>query len=120
MDRHENRDCRVPGIIRYGVQSRSERRPGRGERVEQCGHHRDGTPNGEAGPHSLWGARELRWSETVNPSERVDTFTVEDIVASLPAMGTFEIRGGKISAWRDYFDMAQITRAWSGEGHGQS
>jgi hypothetical protein len=24
-------------------------------------------------------------------------------------MGTFEVRGGKISAWRDYFDMNQFT-----------
>jgi limonene-1,2-epoxide hydrolase len=48
-------------------------------------------------------------------TERVDTFTVGTVVASLPVMGTFEIRGGKISAWRDYFDMAQITKAWTGE-----
>jgi len=25
-------------------------------------------------------------------------------------MGTFEVRDGKISAWRDYFDMNQFTR----------
>ena len=48
-------------------------------------------------------------------TERVDTFTVGAVVASLPVMGTFEIRNGKISAWRDYFDMAQITKAWTGE-----
>ena len=28
-------------------------------------------------------------------------------------MGTFEVRDGKISAWRDYFDMAGITAALS-------
>jgi limonene-1,2-epoxide hydrolase len=28
----------------------------------------------------------------------------------LPVMGTFEIKDGKISAWRDYFDMATWTR----------
>ncbi len=48
-------------------------------------------------------------------TERVDTFTVGDIVAPLPVMGTFEVRGGKISAWRDYFDMAQITKMLSGD-----
>jgi len=48
-------------------------------------------------------------------TERVDVFTVGDVVARLPVMGTFEIRDGKICAWRDYFDMAQITKAWSGE-----
>jgi len=48
-------------------------------------------------------------------TERVDTFTMGDKVATLPVMGTFEVREGKISAWRDYFDMAQITAMLSGE-----
>jgi limonene-1,2-epoxide hydrolase len=48
-------------------------------------------------------------------TERIDTFTVERKAVPLPVMGTFQIRGGKICAWRDYFDMAQITKAWSGE-----
>jgi limonene-1,2-epoxide hydrolase len=30
----------------------------------------------------------------------------------LPVMGTFEVVDGKISAWRDYFDMATITSAF--------
>ncbi len=42
-------------------------------------------------------------------TERIDTFTVGQVVAPLPVMGTFEIRDGKICAWRDYFDLAQIT-----------
>lgn len=48
-------------------------------------------------------------------TERIDTFKVGDISAPLPVMGTFEIRDGKISAWRDYFDMAQITKMFSGD-----
>ena len=48
-------------------------------------------------------------------TERVDTFRVGDIVAPLPLMGTFEVRDGKISAWRDYFDMSQITKMLSGD-----
>ncbi len=48
-------------------------------------------------------------------TERVDTFQLGSKMASLPVMGTFEIRDGKISAWRDYFDMAQITDMLSGE-----
>jgi limonene-1,2-epoxide hydrolase len=48
-------------------------------------------------------------------TERVDTFTVGQIVAPLPVMGAFKIRDGKISAWRDYFDLAQITKALSGD-----
>lgn len=47
-------------------------------------------------------------------TERVDTFTVGDKEAALPVMGTFEIRDGRICAWRDYFDMAQITAMLSG------
>jgi limonene-1,2-epoxide hydrolase len=48
-------------------------------------------------------------------TERVDTFTVGKVVAGLPVMGTFEVRDGKISAWRDYFDMARATKVLSGD-----
>jgi limonene-1,2-epoxide hydrolase len=48
-------------------------------------------------------------------TERVDTFRVGDVIAPLPLMGTFELRDGKISAWRDYFDMGQITKMLSGD-----
>ncbi len=48
-------------------------------------------------------------------TERIDTFTVGETVAALPVMGTFELRDGKISAWRDYFDLGQITAMLSGE-----
>jgi limonene-1,2-epoxide hydrolase len=48
-------------------------------------------------------------------TERIDTFTVGQVVAPLLVMGTFEIRDGKISAWRDYFDLGQITKMLSGE-----
>jgi limonene-1,2-epoxide hydrolase len=47
-------------------------------------------------------------------TERIDTFTMGQVVAPLPVMGTFEIRDGKIAAWRDYFDLAQITAMLSG------
>lgn len=42
-------------------------------------------------------------------TERVDTFVMGDKSVVLPVAGVFEIRGGKIAAWRDYFDMAQWT-----------
>ncbi len=48
-------------------------------------------------------------------TERVDTFTMGQVVAPLPVMGTFEVRDGKIRAWRDYFDMAQVTKMFSPE-----
>jgi limonene-1,2-epoxide hydrolase len=44
-------------------------------------------------------------------TERVDRFTIMGKRIELPVMGTFEITDqGKISAWRDYFDMAQFTK----------
>ena len=47
-------------------------------------------------------------------TERVDTFTIGEVVAPLLVMGAFEVRDGKISAWRDYFDLGQITAMLSG------
>ena len=42
-------------------------------------------------------------------TERVDIFKLPGKSFELPVMGTFELRGGKIHAWRDYFDMNQFT-----------
>jgi limonene-1,2-epoxide hydrolase len=42
-------------------------------------------------------------------TERVDVFTLSGRTFELPVMGTFEVTDGKISAWRDYFDMNQFT-----------
>ncbi len=42
-------------------------------------------------------------------TERTDNFSYGDKQISLPVMGTFEVRGGKIAKWRDYFDLAQFT-----------
>jgi limonene-1,2-epoxide hydrolase len=42
-------------------------------------------------------------------TERTDTFTIKGKTASLPVMGAFHVSDGKITAWRDYFDMAQVT-----------
>lgn len=38
-------------------------------------------------------------------TERVDRFTMMGRQIALPVAGVFEVRGGKIVAWRDYFDM---------------
>jgi limonene-1,2-epoxide hydrolase len=47
-------------------------------------------------------------------TERIDRFTIGDKRIVLPVMGTFEVlRDGKISAWRDYFDMAQFSKQLS-------
>lgn len=47
-------------------------------------------------------------------TERIDTFTIGEIVAPLLVMGTFEVRDGRIGVWRDYFDLGQITAMLSG------
>jgi limonene-1,2-epoxide hydrolase len=41
-------------------------------------------------------------------TERVDVFSFPNGRIELPVMGTFEVRDGKIAAWRDYFDMNQF------------
>lgn len=48
-------------------------------------------------------------SGSVVHTERVDRFTMGDKEVVLPVAGVFEIRDGKIAAWRDYFDMAAWT-----------
>jgi limonene-1,2-epoxide hydrolase len=40
-------------------------------------------------------------------TERMDRFVAPNIEIALPVMGTFELDGDKIVAWRDYFDMNQ-------------
>lgn len=48
-------------------------------------------------------------------TERVDTFVRPAGSIGLPVMGTFELDDdGKIVAWRDYFDLAQVTAAFGG------
>ena len=42
-------------------------------------------------------------------TERIDVFKLSGRSFELPVMGTFEIRGGMINAWRDYFDVNQFT-----------
>jgi limonene-1,2-epoxide hydrolase len=42
-------------------------------------------------------------------TERVDVFKLPHKSFELPVMGIFEVSGGKIGAWRDYFDMNQFT-----------
>jgi limonene-1,2-epoxide hydrolase len=47
-------------------------------------------------------------------TERIDTFVRAAGSIGLPVMGTFELTDGKITAWRDYFDMVQVTAAFGG------
>lgn len=42
-------------------------------------------------------------------TERTDRFKIGGKWVEIPVMGSFEIHDGKITAWRDYFDMNQFT-----------
>lgn len=47
-------------------------------------------------------------------TERLDDFDMPGgRRLSMPVMGTFEITDGRISAWRDYFDLGTFTRQMS-------
>ena len=47
-------------------------------------------------------------------NERTDRFLLGERWAEAAVMGIFEIEGGKITAWRDYFDLAQFTAQMQG------
>jgi limonene-1,2-epoxide hydrolase len=55
-----------------------------------------------------WEVRNQLASGDVVINERIDRFTAGGKPIELPVVGVFELRDGKISAWRDYFDMAQF------------
>lgn len=48
-------------------------------------------------------------------TERVDEVSANGVLAPVPVMGTFVVRDGKVSAWRDYFDMGLTGRLLTGE-----
>jgi limonene-1,2-epoxide hydrolase len=45
-------------------------------------------------------------------TERVDVFRLPGKSFELQVMGTFEVRDGKINAWRDYFDQNRSPAGW--------
>ena len=47
--------------------------------------------------------------EAIAADNRTMYGLTSSILVELPVMGTFEVRDGKIDAWRDYFDMNQFT-----------
>jgi limonene-1,2-epoxide hydrolase len=47
-------------------------------------------------------------------NERTDRFQIGDRWIEARVMGVFELRGGKIAAWRDYFDLAEFQSQMSG------
>ncbi len=58
--------------------------------------------------------RNLAVNGNVVLTERLDRLSIGGKPVELSVMGTFEVdAGGKITAWRDYFDMAQLTSQMS-------
>ena len=47
-------------------------------------------------------------------NERVDRFKMGERWIKLPLAGVFEITNGKISLWRDYFDLPTFQKAMAG------
>ncbi len=43
-------------------------------------------------------------------NERLDRFRIDDGWLELPIAGVFEVVGGRISLWRDYFDMGTYSK----------
>lgn len=55
-----------------------------------------------------WELRHIVAEGNIVMTERVDRFRAGSRRVSVPTMGIFELRGGKIAAWRDYWDLAQF------------
>ena len=55
-----------------------------------------------------WEIRHIVADGDVVMAERVDHFQSGDRRISVPCIGIFELRDGKIAAWRDYWDLRQF------------
>ena len=51
-------------------------------------------------------------SDTVVMNQRTDSITLNGRPVVLPICGVFEIRDGRIRAWREYFDLAPAKAAF--------
>ena len=80
-----------PNHGKAAIRSMIETFLGMAEALEFVIHHQGETPDGKV------------------MNERTDRFLMNGKWVELPVMGIFELRGGKISGWRDYFDMNQFT-----------
>ncbi len=70
---------------------------------------RDTLQRGAASMKALpWEIRYIVADRDVVMTERVDHFLVGNERVSVPCMGIFELRNGKITAWRDYWDLKQF------------
>jgi limonene-1,2-epoxide hydrolase len=52
-----------------------------------------------------WEVRHIVADGNIVMTERIDVFEIRGKRVSAPCMGIFELRDGKIAAWRDYWDL---------------
>ena len=69
----------------------------------------DDTPSGRLEVHHQVA------SETVVMNERTDRITLNGKPVVLPICAVFEVRDGRIRAWREYFDVAPAVAAFAGD-----
>jgi len=82
---------------------------------------RDALRRGAAHMKALpWEIRHMVADGDVVMTERVDHFLVGSQRVSVPCMGIFELRNGKITAWRDYWDLKQFEAQLPGSGPGKT
>jgi limonene-1,2-epoxide hydrolase len=60
---------------------------------------------------TTWDVLNIVSSGNVVIAERVDRTKAGDKSVDLPVVGVFEMEGGKIKVWRDYFDQGTYMRA---------
>ena len=63
-----------------------------------------------------WEINHIMADDNIVMTERVDHFQVGDNCVSMPCMGIFELRDGKIAAWRDYWDLRTLEAQLPGSG----
>lgn len=61
-----------------------------------------------------WDLLNISSSGNIVFAERVDRMKVGGNQVALPCCGVFEMEGGKIKVWRDYFDLATFSKAAAG------
>ena len=60
-----------------------------------------------------WDILNLLAEDDIVMVERLDRTRIGDKAVDLPCLGIFEMKDGKISIWRDYFDMGTYIKAVS-------